>query len=81
MEALIELSFRGGDAQYVHAIGVATNVPLPQQVFGPNAIAATSEPDGTFYINPRAIVRARVYHSRSEIQCRNGLWFVEADDV
>lgn len=81
MEALIELSLRGGDVQYLHAIGVTTNVPLSRQVFGPNAIAATFEPDGTFYINPRAIVRARVYHSRSEIEYPNGLWFVESDDV
>lgn len=81
MEALIEVTFRGGDAQYLHAIGVATNVPLPQLVFGPSAVAASFEPDGMLYINPRTVVRARVYHSRSEVQYPNGLWFAEADDI
>lgn len=81
MEALIELSFRGGDIQYLHAVGVATRTPLPSLIFGDRAITAGFSEPGLVYFNPRTIVRARVYHSRSEIEYPHGLWCAEADDI
>lgn len=81
LEALVEVTFRGGGAVYLHAIGVATRVKLPDLIFGVRAITATFEPDGTLYINPRAIVRARVYHSRSQVEYPTGFWCAEADDI
>lgn len=81
LEALIELSFRGGDMQYLHAVGVATRTPLPTLIFGRRAITAAFSAPGLVYFNPKAIVRARVYHSRAEVEYPDGIWCAEADDL
>lgn len=81
MEALIELSFRGGDIQYLHALGIATRTPLPSLIFGNRAITAAFSAPGLVYFNPRTIVRARVYHSRAEVEYPDGIWCAEADDL
>ena len=81
MEALVELSLRGGSELYLRITGVVTHIPLSELVFGQPAITAHIEPDGVVYVNPHSIVRARVYHSLGEVQYPAGLWFAEADDI
>ena len=81
MEALVELSFKGGAMLYLHVTGQVTREPLTSVIFGQAAVTATFEPDGTAFINPRAIVRARVYHSLQSVEYPMGLWCLEADDI
>jgi len=81
LEALVELSFRGGNMLYLHVTGFVEHQPLAELIFGVPAIAATYEPGGILYVNPKCIVRARVYHSMSEVTYPEGLWCAEADDI
>ena len=81
IEALIELSLRSGAYLYLHVTGVIAKTPLTRLIFGTPATTATFEPDGTVYINPKCIVRARVYHSMKVVSFPNGLWCAEADDI
>lgn len=81
LEALVELTFRGGHALYLHVTGRVVDTPLSELIFGSPAICATFEPDGTVYANPKCIVRARVYHSMSKVTYPNGLWCAEADEI
>lgn len=81
MEALVELSFRGGHVLYLRVIGHVSEVPLTEMIFGLPAITATFEPGGTLYANPKCIVRARVYHSLGKVKYPSGLWCAEADEI
>jgi len=81
LEALVEVSFRGGDLAYLHVKGrVTKSRSLPEQIFGVPAIAARIAGGGAFYINPKTIVRARIYHSMGQVEYPMGLWFAEAED-
>lgn len=81
LEGLIELSFRSGAYLYLHVTGVVAKTPLTGLIFGVPAITATFEPGGTVYINPKCIVRTRVYHSMKVVSYPTGLWCAEADDI
>lgn len=81
MEALVELSLRGGSELYLRVTGVVAEEPLSELVFGQPAITAHIDPDGAIYVNPQSIVRARVYHSLGEVRYPSGLWFADADDI
>lgn len=81
LEALVELAFRNGEALYLHVTGHVATTPLTETIFGVPAITAVVDPHITLYINPKCIVRARVYHSKSEVDYPYGLWFAEADDI
>ncbi len=81
LEALVEISFRGGLELYLHVTGRVAKISLADAIFGAPAITGTMEPDGTLYINPKAIVRARIYHSISEVTYPTGIWVATADDV
>ena len=81
MEAFVELSFRDGDSLYLHVTGKTSDSSLVDAFFGLPAITATFQPQGTVFINPKCIVRARVYHSREKIDFPNGIWVAEADDL
>ena len=81
LEALVELSFRGGDVLYLRVFGIRNEIPLVESFFGVPAITAEIESGGAVYANPRCIVRARVYHSAGEVSYPDGLWFAEADDI
>lgn len=81
LEALIEISFRGGSLLYLHVTGRVANISLVDAIFGAPAITGSFESDGTVYINPKAIVRARIYHSISEVTYPTGIWVATADDV
>jgi len=81
MEALVELSFKGGAVLYLHVIGQVTQEPLTDLIFSQPAVTASFEPHGTVFINPRSIVRARVYHSLQSVQYPAGLWCLETDDI
>lgn len=81
LEALIELSLRSGESIYLHVIGAVGDINLVEEFFGVPAITASIGVPGNVYINPRAIVRARIYHSRDQIRFPDGLWMAEADDV
>ena len=81
LEALVEISMRSGAALYLRATGFVTHAPLVTAIFGGGALVATWAPHGTLYINPKCIVRTRVYHSRDRVDYPNGLWFAEANDI
>jgi hypothetical protein len=82
LEALVELSFRSGDSVFLHVTGKVTNsIPIVDGLFNKSVIIASYPPNGTVYINPKCIVRSRVYHSRDKVDFPEGLWFAEADDV
>lgn len=80
-EAFVELRFRGGRTAYLDVVGRESMTPAPEVVFTAPAIVADA-PDGTVhYINPRALVRSRVYHSRMDPELPDGLWFAEAEEI
>ncbi len=81
LEALIELSMRSGESVFLHVIGAVGETNLVQEFFGVPAIAASIDAQGAVYINPRSIVRARVYHSRDQVNFSDGFWMAEADDI
>ena len=81
VEALVELSFRGGHMLYLHVTGRDTRVPLTHAIFGQAATTARIEGGGMAYVNPRAVVRARVYHSRQSVDYPPGLLFMEAEEI
>lgn len=81
LEALVELTFRGADPMYLHVTGFIGKTSLTDAIFSPPSITATVEPDGVVYINPKCIVRARIYHSMTEVSLPDGLWCAEADDI
>ena len=80
-EALIELSMRSGESVFLHVIGTVGETNLVQGFFGVPAIAASIDAQGAVYINPKSIVRARVYHSRDQVSFSDGFWMAEADDI
>ena len=80
-EACIELSFRGGSQLYLHVTGKVSDQDLADCLFSPPALTAVFEPNGTVYINPKCIVRARIYHSRDRVVYPMGIWVAEADDI
>ncbi len=81
LEALVELSFRGGTELYLHVTGRVAKVSLVDAIFGAPAICAEFDPDGMVYANPKALVRARVYHSISQVSYPAGIWVASADEV
>jgi hypothetical protein len=82
LEALVELSFRSGESVFLHVTGkITNNIPMVDAFFHKPVIMASYPPNGTVYINPKCIVRSRVYHSRHQVDFPEGLWFAEADDV
>jgi hypothetical protein len=81
LEALVELSFRGGESIYLRALGREADVPINEAIFGPPAITATFDPNGVIYINPKCVVRARIYSSRQSVRYPEGLWFAQADEI
>jgi hypothetical protein len=44
-------------------------------------LSGRRRPRGTAFINPRSIVRARVYHSLQSVDYPAGLLCLEADDI
>jgi hypothetical protein len=80
-EALIELSLRSGESIYLHVTGAVGDINLVEEFFGVPAITASIGVAGNVYINPKAIVRARIYHSRDQVKFSDGFWMAEADDV
>lgn len=81
MEALVEISLRSGDTLFMHVLGRVTRMSLPDLLLGESATVATIKPHGAIYVNPRTVVRFRVYHSVGKIEYPAGLWFAEADDI
>lgn len=81
LQALVELTFRGGSSVYLNALGVLGDRLKPQRIFSSPAITAEIPGGGAIYINPRALVRARIYHSLREVRYPNGILVAEADEI
>lgn len=81
LEALIELSLTSGESVYLRVIGVDSEVDLATEIFGAPSIGAEIEAGGVLYVNPKCVVRARVYHSKEHVQFPDGIWVAEADDI
>jgi len=54
---------RSGESVFLHVIGTVVETNLVKEFFGVSAIAANINVQGAVYINPKSIVRARIYHS------------------
>jgi hypothetical protein len=80
LEALVEVSLIDGRVLYLHALG-RSPMRLEELLEPQGAVVATFAPHGTVFINPRNVVRARIYHSENKVNYPNGLWFAEADDI
>jgi hypothetical protein len=81
MQALLELTFRGGSCVYLNALGVVGDKLAPQGLFTAPVISAAIPGGGAIYINPRALVRARIYHSLREVIYPDGILVAEADEI
>lgn len=81
LEALIELSLRSGQSLFLHVTGVVDDVNLVDEFFRVSAICADFSPNGTLYINPKCITRARIYHSKDHVNYPDGFWMAEAEDI
>lgn len=81
MQALLELTFRGGSSVYLNALGVVGDKLAPQHLFTMPVITAVIPGGGAIYINPRALVRARIYHSLREVRYPDGVLVAEADEI
>lgn len=81
LEALVELSFRNSASLYLHLTGRVAEVSRVASIFALPAITASFEPHGTVYINPKCIVRARIYHSQDRVNYPYGIWVANADDI
>lgn len=81
LEALIELSMRGGESVFLHVTGIVDDINIIDEFFRVPAICATYSPNGTVYINPRNIIRARIYHSKDRVNLPDGFWMAEAEDI
>ena len=81
MQALLELTFRGGSCVYLNALGMVSEKIAPQRLFTAPVISAAIPGGGAIYINPRALVRARIYHSLSEVMYPDGILVADADEI
>lgn len=81
LEALVALSFRGGAEIFLHVLGSADNQDLRECLAASRAWTATLAPQSMLYVNPRCLVRMRVYHSKQRVNYPDGLWFAESDDI
>lgn len=80
-EAFVELSMLGGCVLHFRVTGRITNLSISEAIYGPPALTASFGGNGTIYVNPKAIVRARIYHSHTAIETPPGLWAADADDI
>ena len=80
LEALVEVSLVDGSQIHLHALG-RSPMSLDALLEPEHAIVATFAPNGTVLINPRNVVRARIYHSENKVNYPHGLWFAESDDI
>ena len=81
LEALLEINFRGADPLYLYVLGRVTGTSLVDTLFAGPAITATFGQSGMVYVNTRSMVRARLYHSKAEVNYPDGIWVAEADDI
>jgi hypothetical protein len=66
LEVLVEVSLVDGTEIYLHALG-RSPMSLDALLEPEHAIVARSAPNGTAFINPRNVVRARIYHSENKV--------------
>ncbi len=81
LEALFELSMRGGRMLYLHVHARISNLNIARLLAPGPALTAEWLGQGTTYINPAAIVRARLYHSKSAPEYPEGFWCAQPDDI
>jgi hypothetical protein len=79
-EALIELNFRGGASLFL-SLSSSENNASPEVIFSAAAIVARGEAGQIVLINPKALLRCRVYHNHGHPELPEGLWFAEAEDI
>jgi hypothetical protein len=81
VEALVELSMKDGESLFLQVIAREAKIDLATAVFGMGAIRAAAADGTAALINPRGIIRARVYHSRDKVDYPNGIWVAESDEI
>ena len=81
LQSLVELTFRGGLQLHLHVRGVVRNDVQLEMLFDQPALTAVLPKGGALYINPKTLVRARIYHSKHEIAYPPGIFVAEADEI
>ena len=81
LEALFELSMRGGLTLYLHVHARISNFNIAQLLAPGPALTAEWPGQGTTYINPSAIIRARLYHSVNAPEYPEGYWCAQSEDI
>lgn len=81
LQSLVELTFLGGWTLYLHVHARFVDGFLPQNLFSEPCITALLPEGGALYVNPCAMVRVRIYHSRQSIDYPNGIFMAEADEI
>lgn len=81
LEALFDLSMRGGLTLHVHVQAKITHLNIASLLAPGPALTAEWPGHGTTYINPAAIVRARLYHSKSAPEYPEGFWCAQSEDI
>lgn len=81
LQSLVELTFRGGLQLHLHVRGVVIENFALEALFQEPAITASLPGGGTLYVNPKSLVRARIYHSNQELNYPSGIFVAEADEI
>ena len=81
LQSLVELTFLGGHALYLHVHATVVEDVLPQGIFLEPCITAELPEGGALYVNPRALMRVRIYHSKDAIRYPDGIFMAEANEI
>ena len=81
LQSLVELTFRGGLQLHLHVRGVVDNDLHLEMLFAQPALTAVLPKGGALYVNPKTLIRARIYHSKHEVNYPPGIFVAEADEI
>lgn len=81
LQSLVELTFRGGLQLHLHVRGVVSDRFSLETLFEEPAITAVLPAGGALYVNPKSLVRVRIYHSKHEVVYPSGIFVAEADEI
>ena len=81
LQSLVELTFRGGLQLLLHVRGVVDNDLHLEMLFDQPALTAVLPKGGALYVNPKTLIRARIYHSKHAVNYPPGIFVAEADEI
>jgi hypothetical protein len=81
LQSLVELTFLGGRSLYLHVHATVVEEFFPQTIFSEPCITATLPEGGALYVNPKALMRMRIYHSSQALRYPDGIFMAEANEI